>query len=327
MTDEPEAPAAIVARPGTVYDPTKTYAEYTGEVGSDHLPLMGWLIYEDGDVSDRTPDKVLCPPRSRIFNYADVNFLTGLPQSGPSISVANDCSDLSWGDRPQEDLLWRGNYVDYAGAVSADPVNQLPYMRVWERHVAQMAHDVHQFSLDAGEHRLPASWSVVPGAEHSPETKIRNQNTLQVFRAIIGYALRKLDAWSKLAPEGHAQFTYDWGQQLEGIRAIIEDKLCQACEHPYSAREFHRLHNYSAWRTVLDHRRILDDRGSAKMRVPLIVRDDVPWTPHATEDLTFFGGSSTELVDAGWREAIEWFDEAVHRYDRKYAPRYQAGTV
>ena len=251
-----------------------------------------------------TPDDVVIPSRQLIVSYVDVNYMTGLPQSGPFIAVANDCSDLSWGDYPQQDYLWRGKYVDYAGALSADPVNQIPYMRVWERHIAQMAHDVHQFSLDAGEHRLPASWSIVPGAEHSSETKIRNQNTLQVFRAIIGRSLRKLDAWSKLAPEDHAQFTYSWSQQLEGIRAIIEDKLCQACEHPYSAREFHRLHDYSAWRTILDYRQILDDIGSVKMRVPEIVRDEEPWTPHPTENLASFGGND---VDSGWRRVIEWF--------------------
>ena len=53
--------------------------------------------------------------------------------------------------------------------------------------------------------------------------------------------------------------------------------------------------------------------------LPIIVRDTEPWTPHATENLTFFGGTD---VDQGWRTAIEWYDEAIHRFDRKYSERY-----
>ena len=212
------------------------------------------------------------------------------------------------------------SYLDYNGHYSRLPVNQTPYVQKWEPHLCTMAHDTDQFNIDATEFRKPGSYKDVPLGVHSAETQIRNQNTLQVFRAMIGDALRRLDAWSKLAPEGTDSFTTDWGQQLEGIRAIIEDKVCQTCEHPFSAREFARLHDYSAWRTILDHRRVLDDvTGSAIMRVPTIVRDTEPWQPHATENLAFFGGTDLET---GWRTAIEWYDEAVHRYDRLYAPRY-----
>ena len=133
--------------------------------------------------------------------------------------------------------------------------------------------------------------------------------------------MRRLDRWSKLPPEGDTgAFSTDWKLQEEGIRVIIEDKLCQACEHKYSAREFARLHDYSAWRTILDHRRVLDEgTGSVIMRLPIIVRDTEPWTPHATENLTFFGGTD---VDQGWRTAVEWYDEAIHRFDRLYSERY-----
>ena len=137
---------------------------------------------------------------------------------------------------------------------------------------------------------------------------------------MIGDALRRLDAWAAVDPA--ATLNFGWKEQLPGIQNIIENKVCFACEHPHSIREFARLHDYSAWRTALDHRRVLDEvTGSVRMRVPSIVRDAVPWAPHATEDLAFFGGSSPET---GWRTAIEWFDEAVHRYDRIYAARYAA---
>ena len=220
---------------------------------------------------------------------------------------------------------WRDNlpsarYLGYDGFYSGSPVNQVYYVREWEPHLCLMAHDVDQLNIDTLELRRPESFATVPSGAHSAETLIRNQNTMQVFRAGIGDALRRLDRWAKLAPEGTDSFTTDWQQQREGIRVIIEDKVCQACEHKYSAREFARLHDYSAWRTILDHRRVLDEvTGSVIMRVPTIVRDAVPWTPHATENLAFFGGTD---VEQGWRTAIEWYDEAVHRYDRKYATRY-----
>ena len=200
-------------------------------------------------------------------------------------------------------------------------VNQVPKFRKWEPHICRMAHDTDQFNIDATEFRKAESYKDIPMGVHSAETQIRNQNTLQLFRAVIGDAMRRLDRWSKLPPEGDTgAFSTDWKLQEEGIRVIIEDKLCQACEHKYSAREFARLHDYSAWRTILDHRRVLDEgTGSVFMRLPIIVRDTEPWTPHATENLTFFGGTD---VDQGWRTAIEWYDEAIHRFDRKYSERY-----
>ena len=212
-------------------------------------------------------------------------------------------------------------WMDYDGNAQTSQVNQLPDLDVWERHVCSMAHDTDQFNIDAVEFRKPSSYKDVPQGAHSAETQIRNQNTLQFFRAVIGNAFRKLDAWAKLDPRGDTgSFSTDWKQQREGIRAIIEDKLCQACEHQWSAREFARLHDYSAWRTILDHRRVLDEgTGSVFMRVPAIVRDAVPWTPHPTENLTFFGGNNVEV---GWETAVSWYDEAIHRYDRLYAPRY-----
>ena len=212
-------------------------------------------------------------------------------------------------------------YMDYDGNAQSSQVNQIPDLDVWERHVCNMAHDTDQFNIDAIEFRKPSSYKDVPQGAHSAETQIRNQNTLQFFRAVIGQAFRKLDAWAKLDPRGDTgSFSTDWKLQREGIRAIIEDKLCQACEHQWSAREFARLHDYSAWRTILDHRRVLDEgTGSVFMRVPAIVRDAVPWTPHPTENLTFFGGNNVEV---GWETAVSWYDEAIHRYDRLYAPRY-----
>ena len=213
-------------------------------------------------------------------------------------------------------------YLDYDGHYQLDPVNQVPDNRIWEPHLCQLAHDVDQFNIDTQEFRRASTFATVPGGAHSAETQIRNQNTMQVFRAVIGQALRKLDRWAKLDPRkgGSGTFSEDWKAQREGIRVIIEEQTCQACEHPYSPREFARLHDYSAWRTVLDHRRVLDEgTGSVIMRVPVIVRDVEPWAPHATENLTFFGGND---VEQGWRTAIEWYDIAVHRYDRLYAPRY-----
>ena len=213
------------------------------------------------------------------------------------------------------------NYLGYNGFFSPVAVNQVPKFRKWEPHICRMAHDTDQFNIDATEFRKAESFKDIPMGVHSAETQIRNQNTLQLFRAVIGDAMRRLDRWSKLPPEGDTgAFSTDWKLQEEGIRVIIEDKLCQACEHKYSAREFARLHDYSAWRTILDHRRVLDEgTGSVFMRLPIIVRDTEPWTPHATENLTFFGGTD---VDQGWRTAIEWYDEAIHRFDRLYSERY-----
>ena len=208
-------------------------------------------------------------------------------------------------------------YFGYDGITGSAPVNQVPDVRKWEAHLARIAHDVDQFNIDTSEFRRPDTFKSVPVGSHSAETQIRNQNTLQVFRSMIGDALRRLDGWAAIDPT--VTGSNSWSELREGIRAIIEDKVCQACEHHYSAREFARLHDYSAWRTALDHRRELDNIGSVFMRVPMIDRSSVPWSPHPTENLAWFGGTQ---VDEGWRRAVEWYDEAIHRYDRTYAERY-----
>ena len=215
------------------------------------------------------------------------------------------------------------SYLGYDGIYSATAVNQVPDVREWESHLCQRAHDVNLFRAEGVEFRKPGTFADVPLGVHSAETQIRAQNTLQVFRAMIGEALRKLDKWANLLPEegGSGVFSKDWKAQREGIRAIIEDKVCATCDHPFSAREFAMLHDYSAWRTILDHRRVLDEEtGSVIIRVPAIVRTSEPWQPHATDNLAFFGGNND--VDSLRRRAVEWFDEAVHRFDRLYAPRY-----
>ena len=315
-------PATLVARPGVVYDPTKTYSEWTGDEDTTHTPSIGWLIYEDGDASDRTPDRVLHSGRTIYATpYWHSAYLAGLNLTGPAIAVANDCHDIaSWGQRPQQDNLWKDKYVDYDGSISDDPVNQVPYFRDWEAHLCRMAHDVDQFNEYSVEHRRPDSYKIVPGGTHSAETQIRNQNALQVFRPMIGDALRRIDAWSKIDPQ--AVLNFGWKEQLPGLKNIIENKVCYACPHPHAIREFAILHDYSAWRTALDHREIIGDpdTGTVRMRVPLIVKDSIPWTPHPTEDLAFFGGD----VETGWHRSIEWFNEAVNRYDRIYAALYAA---
>ena len=190
----------------------------------------------------------------------------------------------------------------------------------WQPHLYLMAHHVDQFHEYCIGHRRPDSYQIIPGGAYSAEMQIRNQNALQVFRPMIGDALRRLDAWAAIDPE--AVLNFGWKEQLPGIQNIIENKVCFVCEHPYSIREFARLHDYSAWRTALDYQQVIDEvTGSVRMRVPSIVRDVEPWTPHATENLAFFGGT---MPETGWKQAIRWFDIAVHRYDRLYAARYAA---
>ena len=296
-------PEATRLNPGEKYRPDATF---------DHTNKMAWARLADEEIRSVDHDTSWVEPNSHTdeqFRARAVRY-AGAPDKPVYLAVWSDAA-TGYG------------YLGYDGIYSRSPVNQAYYVRKWEPHLCLMAHDVDQLNIDTLELRRPESFATVPSGAHSAETLIRNQNTMQVFRAMIGDALRRLDRWADLAPEGTDSFSTDWQQQREGIRVIVEDKVCQACEHKYSAREFARLHDYSAWRTILDHRRVLDEvTGSVIMRVPTIVRDAVPWTPHATENLAFFGGND---VEQGWRTAIEWYDEAVHRYDRKYATRYATG--
>ena len=308
MTDEPTAPETTRLNPGEKWRIDATF---------DLTLKLGWAVFRDEETRRVTVAGHWSEPDTFTNDgFRGTGLRTGTPKDdgtpkNPTYLAVYD--EESTGS----------SYLGYNGVYSGTPVNQVPDFRKWEPHICLMAHDVDQFNIDTAEMRRPDSFATVPSGAHSAETQIRNQNTMQVFRATIGGALLKLDRWANLDPAkgGSGVFSEDWKEQREGIRAIIEDKVCQACEHKFSAREFARLHDYSAFRTILDHRRVLDEvTGSVLMRVPTIVRPDSgPWTPHPTENLTFFGGND---VEQGWRTAIEWYDEAVHRYDRKYADRY-----
>ena len=308
MTDEPTAPEATRLNPGEKWRVDATF---------DLTLKLAWAVLRDEET--RRIDSA--------HDWRDPGTITNDQMRAAGLRAGGSGGGDGIPLRPTYLALYDENapghsYLRYDGRHTNTPVNQVPDVRKWEPHLCLMAHDVDQFNIDTAEMRRPDSYATVPSGTHSAETQIRNQNTMQLFRATIGDALRRLDRWAALDPAkgGSGVFSEDWKEQREGIRAIIEDKVCQACEHKFSAREFARLHDYSAFRTILDHRRVLDEvTGSVIMRVPTIVRDAEPWTPHATENLTFFGGND---VEQGWRTAIEWYDEAVHRYDRLYADRY-----
>ena len=282
---------------GTKFDPDATYT------WDHHTSTYAYWAVVEGDGS------------RRLIGWKSARSHAQIPDAFPGSDayfVHRNFSEANFGHRGIPD-----QYLAYDWTITTDTVNQVPDVIRWESHLCGIAHDVDQFNIDTSEFRRPDTFKTVPVGSHSAETQIRNQNTLQVFRSMIGDALRRLDGWAAIDPTRTGENS--WTDLREGIRAIIEDKVCQACEHHYSAREFARLHDYSAWRTALDHRRELDDIGSVVMRVPMIDRSSVPWSPHPTENLAWFGGTQ---VDEGWRRAVEWYDEALHRYDRTYAERY-----
>ena len=301
MTDEA---VTIELKPGDKYNPDATFMDLTKKVS--------WSILSDEE--SRRVDY------TRGWENPNTYTLDGMLSRGARYAASEKAAYLAEYSETETGY----SYLGYDGIYSATPVNQIPDNRKWEPHLCRIAHDVDQFNIDAIEFRKNTTYKDVPLGVHSPETQIRNQNTMQVFRAMVGDALRRLDRWAKLDPRegGSGAFSRDWKAQREGIRVIIEDKVCQACEHQYSPRQFARLHDYSAWRTALDHRHALDDVGTVSMRVPMIDRTSEPWAPHPTENLARFGGN-TAYIDQNWYTAIEWYDEAVHRYDRLYAPRYE----
>ena len=199
MPDEPTAPGATRLNPGEKYRADATF---------DLTKKLSWVWIKDEETR-----RV-----QTTGSWAEPGTITNEQMLAAAVRFgAPDRRPIYLAEYQENEPGYR--YLDYAGFYSFDPVNQVYYVREWEPHLCTMAHDVDQFNTNTAEFRRPDSWKKVPHGDHSAETQIRNQNTMQVFRAGIGDALRRLDRWANLAPEGTDSFSTDWQQQREGIRA------------------------------------------------------------------------------------------------------------
>ena len=286
MTTETES---VVARPGTIYNPDITYTEWAGDEDTTHTPIMGWIIYEDGDDIDRKIDDVVIPGRlAGRATYVHAGFLSGIPQSGPSLIVANDCHDTSWGDRPQQDNLWKGAYLNYDGSLSETPTNQWGYLPEWRADVARFCH----------------SFDSLPGFESFNQLSANQKiTTYRVGQTMGGHAWERLGFWLTY----DASLSGDWKLPIvfDPVKKA-RDAVCIECQSATGARRLALSIDASAFATKLSQGRIHQTDRSVN---PWIPGDLLTVVPAPDEEITIATAISAHV--AAFNAARDYYDSHV----------------
>ena len=186
----------------------------------------------------------------------------------------------SWAALPGQYGSASGKYLGYDSGVYDDPVNQIPHVREWMKHISTFAHEIdtlwseHSISL-----RKEDNYNMVPGsAIRDTEINLRNQTALRYGRAICGYAFEKVERWATLNPRETA-----WRTQMPGVLEDVE-ALCLICDHTHWLRQFLYRHDMLPWVNALNEVHTVPNIGTY-MRVPKIDKSTTPWQP-STENIT-----------------------------------------
>ena len=249
-----------------------------------------------------------------IVDYIDVTFyrIGLLNDLGPYLSywLLND--DLKLTARNPSKY-----YLNYDGTLSLDPVNQVPEYRKWIKYVATLAHELdtmHQPHTYA--HTLGSNYKMSPDLAHSELALLRNQNTLQYCRGLIGQAFAQLKSWAAVDPQrlfGGSDIKI-WKFYQERIYSLLE-QLCFLCDSGSWPRKFLLNHGARTWRAALDE--VITEHGRSYMRIPVIDKSGSTWEPSSRSIVTMHGTN----LESGWHGLIESYAEALNYYDDNYNVR------
>ena len=283
-----------------VENETREIGMYRGSV----VTLDYWLYTSEGE------------PRNWYYANSSIPYFSDIPREHPVFASR-------W-SLPPDDTESSGWYLGYDGSFNPEPVNQIPYFRVWMKHVATFAHEIDTyFSEHTVHHTDTASYKSSYDINHSEDSILRNRNALQYGRALCGLVFDEVLRWSKLDPLGNPAIdAFDWRMEKPKVEALVE-ALCLACEHPYWLREFVLIHEPDAWRTALDTR--VRAFGQNVLALPKLDRSSEPWMP-VPYDENDPRGSSLHLVGGNnpvgaWKGFIAQYKQAVLYYDRNYSSR------
>ena len=209
------------------------------------------------------------------------------------------------------------HYVDYDGSLSADPVNQVPEYTKWMKYVATLAHELDtMYQPHTYAHTLGSNYKMSPDLAHSELALLRNQNTLQYCRGLIGQAFAQLKSWAAVDPQrlfGGSDIKI-WKFYQERIHSLLE-QLCFLCDSGSWPRKFLLKHGARTWRAALDE--VITEHGRSYMRIPVINKSGSTWEPSSRSIVTMHGNN----LERSWQNLIESYAEALNYYDDNYNVR------
>lgn len=265
-------------------------------------------------------------PHPRVCTVDDIEtrrfaYVSGISYNAEGVVTYNNpmriLADFSHESWIYEDHLTAmvnaDHYIDYQGRHSLEPVNQVPHVRKWLKHIATFAHEIDTlFSTESILLRKEDNYKMIPGsAVRDSGVNLRNQTALQYGRAICGYAFQRTKALADMSPTSERTLP-----EVDRVRPYVE-ALCLVCNHAHWLRQFLYKHDTLPWRNALDEVLTHPTAGTRYKRVPLIDKSSEPWQPSA-ENFTTIGGNAP---DRWYKQQMVNYGKAVDYYDENYGRR------
>ena len=183
-------------------------------------------------------------------------------------------------------------YLDYDGSLSAEPVNQVPYLQTYQRNAAVSAHDL----------QVTLGTDVMQSATADDYNTVKN-----AFIHLIGAAWQRYVEWAKVDPQeliigGNNDGLTLWEHGVDGLdyHAGTDEALCGTCDIANFARRFYFHANLPLFRRL--HRSGI---------IYSVDRSANPW-----ESTIFAVASQPESqyyddLDTSYHEALRYYDERI----------------
>ena len=183
-------------------------------------------------------------------------------------------------------------YLDYDGSLSADPVNQVPYLQTYQRNAAVSAHDL----------QVTLGTDVMQSATADDYNTVKN-----AFIHLIGAAWQRYVEWATVDPEeliigGNNDGLTLWQHGVDGLdyHAGTDDALCGTCDIANFARRFYFHANLPLFRRL--HRSGI---------IYSVDRSANPWESTIFAVATQPESQYYDDLDTSYHQALRYYDERI----------------
>ena len=272
MTSQPSLPLIPA---GLIWDGV---TEYQDILPPEADPLIGvYLLRMVGDGSRRWTEHYASNAPMR-----DIGRVTSQEDAWETIGTTFEHAVIFQRTSP----IW---YLDYDGSLSAEPVNQVPYLLTYQRNAAVSAHDL----------QVTLGTDVMQSATDDDYQTVKHS-----FIHLIGAAWQRYVEWATVDPEelivgGNYDGTLLWRRYLDD-HAATDAALCGTCDIANFARRFYFHANLPLFRRL--------------RRSGIIYSVDRTANPWAA---TIFAVASQpesqyyDDLDTAYHQALRYYDENV----------------